>query len=132
MKDAFIKNCESSGVEIVYTGECMTTDTDYFSQATQAVANRAELLYYPCFQDTVPLLVGAARNAGFTGAIMGCDGRDGSDTTGLAAQFEDCYLCGFRLLYGHWRRRLRPLYLRGSGHGAAAAPEHGCGSLYQG
>ena len=132
LKDAFIENCEASGIEIVYTGECMTTDTDYFSQAAQAVASRAELLYYPCFQDTVPLLVGAARNAGFTGAIMGGDGRDGSDTTGLAAQFEDCYLCGFRLLYGHWRRRLRPLYLRGSGHGAAAAPEHGRGSLYQG
>lgn len=69
----------------------MTTDTDYSSQAAQAVASDAELLYYPCFLDTVPLLVGAARNAGFTGAIMGGDGWDGSDTTGLAAQFEDCY-----------------------------------------
>ena len=55
------------------------------------MASGAELLYYPCFLDTVPLLVGAARNAGFTGAIMGGDGWDGSDTTGLAAQFEDCY-----------------------------------------
>ena len=69
----------------------MTTDTDYSSQAAQAVASGAELLYYPCFLDTVPLLVGAARNAGFTGAIMGGDGWDGSDTTGLAAQFVDCY-----------------------------------------
>lgn len=84
LKDAFIENCEGSGIEIVYTGECMTTDTDYSSQA---VASGAELLYYPCFLDSVPLLVGAARNAGFTGAIMGGDGWDGSDTTGLAAQF---------------------------------------------
>lgn len=91
LKDAFIENCEASGIEIVYTGECMTTDTDYSSQASQAVASGAELLYYPCFLDTVPLLVGAARNAGFTGAIMGGDGWDGSDTTGLAAQFENCY-----------------------------------------
>ena len=91
LKDAFIENCEAGGIEIVYTGECMTTDTDYSSQAAQAVASGAELLYYPCFLDTVPLLVGAARNAGFTGAIMGGDGWDGSDTTGLAAQFEDCY-----------------------------------------
>ena len=132
LKDAFIENCEASGIEIVYTGECMTTDTDYSQQAAQAVASGAELLYYPCFLDTVPLLVGAAHNAGFTGAIMGGDGWDGSDTTGLAAQFEDCYLCGFRLLCRHRRRRLRPLYLRGSGHGVAAAPEHGRGSLYQG
>lgn len=91
LKDAFIENCEAGGIEIVYTGECMTTDTDYSSQAAQAVASGAELLYYPCFQDTVPLFVGAARNAGFTGAIMGGDGWDGSDITGLAAQFEDCY-----------------------------------------
>ena len=37
MKDAFIENCEASGIEIVYTGECMTTDTDYSSQAAQAM-----------------------------------------------------------------------------------------------
>ena len=37
MKDAFIENCEASGIESVYTGECMTTDTDYSSQAAQAV-----------------------------------------------------------------------------------------------
>ena len=66
LKDAFIENCEANGIEVAYTGECLTTDT-------------------------VPLLVGAARNAGCTGAIMGGDGWDGSDTTGLAAQFEDCY-----------------------------------------
>ena len=40
MKDAFIKNCEASGIEIVYTGECMTTDTDYSSQAAQAMGPR--------------------------------------------------------------------------------------------
>ena len=67
LKDAFIENCEANGIEVAYTGECMTTDTDYSSQAAQAVASGAELLYYPCFLDTVPLLVGAARNAGFTG-----------------------------------------------------------------
>ena len=91
LKDAFVENCEANGIEVAYVGECMTTDTDYSSQAAQAVASGADLLYYPCFLDTVPLLVGAARNAGFTGAIMGGDGWDGSDTTGLAAQFEDCY-----------------------------------------
>ena len=40
MKDAFIENCEASGIEIVYTGECMTTDTDYSSQAAQAMGPR--------------------------------------------------------------------------------------------
>lgn len=96
LKDAFVENCEANGIEVAYVGECMTTDTDYSSQAAQAVASGADLLYYPCFLDTVPLLVGAARNAGFTGAIMGGDGWDGSDTTGLAEQFDDCY--------GHYSR----------------------------
>ena len=91
LKDAFIENAEANGIQIVYTGECTTKDTDFSSQASQAVASGADFLYYPCFLDTVPLLVGAARNAGFTGAIMGGDGWDGADTTGLADKFENCY-----------------------------------------
>lgn len=91
LKDAFIENCEANGIEVAYVGECTTTDTDYSSQASQAVASGADFLYYPNFQDTVPLLVGAARSAGFTGAIMGGDGWDGADTSGMAAQFENCY-----------------------------------------
>ena len=90
LKDAFVENCESNGIEVAYVGECMTTDTDFSSQTAQAVASGAEFLYYPCFLDTVPLFVGAARNAGFTGIIMGGDGWDGSDTTGLADKFEGC------------------------------------------
>lgn len=91
LKDAFVENCEANGIEVTYTGECMTTDTDYSSQAAQAAASGAEFLYYPCFLDTVPLLVGAARNAGFTGIIMGGDGWDGADTTGLEDKFDNCY-----------------------------------------
>lgn len=91
LKDAFVENCKANDIEVTYTGECMSTDTDFSSQAAQAVASGAELLYYPCFLDTVPLFVGAARNAGFTGSIMGGDAWDGCDTTGLAAQFDDCY-----------------------------------------
>lgn len=91
LKDAFVENCEANGIEVTYTGECMTTDTDFSSQAAQAVASGAEFLYYPCFLDTVPLLVGAARNAGFTGTIMGGDGWDGADTTGLEDKFNGCY-----------------------------------------
>ena len=79
LKDAFIENCEANGIEVVYEGQCTTTDTDFTSQVSQVVASGAEFLYYPCFQDTVPLLVSQARSAGFTGAIMGGDGWDSSD-----------------------------------------------------
>ena len=91
LKDAFIENCEANGIEVVYEGQCTTADTDFTSQVSQVVASGAEFLYYPCFQDTVPLLVRQARSAGFTGAIMGGDGWDSSDTTGLESQFENCY-----------------------------------------
>ena len=91
LKDAFIENCEANGIEVVYEGQCTTADTDFTSQVSQVVASGAEFLYYPCFQDTVPLLVSQARSAGFTGAIMGGDGWDSSDTTGLESQFENCY-----------------------------------------
>ena len=35
LKDAFVENCEANGIEVAYVGECMTTDTDYSSQAAQ-------------------------------------------------------------------------------------------------
>ena len=91
LKDAFIENCEALGIEVVDTEQCVTTDTDFTSQLSKVVASGAEFLYYPAFQDTVPLVVNQARSAGFTGAIMGGDGWDSSDTTGLETQFDNCY-----------------------------------------
>jgi len=91
LKDAFVENAEADGIEVVYTGECTTTDTDFTAQVSQAVASGADYLFYPCFLDTVPLLVQQARDAGFDGIIMGGDGWDGSDTTGLESEFENCY-----------------------------------------
>ena len=91
LKDAFVENAEADGIEVVYTGECTTTDTDFTAQVSQAVASEADYLFYPCFLDTVPLLVQQARDAGFEGIIMGGDGWDGSDTTGLESEFENCY-----------------------------------------
>ena len=91
LKDAFIENAEANGIEVVYVGECTTKDTDFSSQTSQAVAKGADFLFYPAFLDTVPLLVGAARDAGFDGAIMGGDGWDGADTAGFEDKFENCY-----------------------------------------
>ncbi len=91
LKDAFIENAEANGIEVVYVGECTTKDTDFSSQTSQVVAKGADFLFYPAFLDTVPLLVGAARDAGFDGAVMGGDGWDGADTAGFEDKFENCY-----------------------------------------
>jgi branched-chain amino acid transport system substrate-binding protein len=91
LKDAFVENAEANGFEIVYTGECTTKDTDFTAQASQVVAAGADFLFYPAFLDTVPLLVQQVRDAGYEGVIMGGDGWDGSDTTGLESYFNKCY-----------------------------------------
>ncbi|WP_312442058.1 ABC transporter substrate-binding protein [Lacrimispora sp.] len=91
LKDAFIENAEANGIEVVYVGECTTKDTDFSSQTSQVVAKGADFLFYPAFLDTVPLLIGAARDAGFDGAVMGGDGWDGTDTAGFEDKFENCY-----------------------------------------
>ncbi len=91
LKDAFIENAGANGIEVVYVGECTTKDTDFSSQTSQVVAKGADFLFYPAFLDTVPLLIGAARDAGFDGAVMGGDGWDGTDTAGFEDKFENCY-----------------------------------------
>ena len=91
LKDAFVESAEALGIEIADVAECTTTDTDFTAQATNAVASGADFVFYPCFLDTVPLLVQQVRDAGFEGAIMGGDGWDGSDTTGLEDYFVNCY-----------------------------------------
>ncbi len=91
LKDAFIENAEAAGIEVVYTGECTTTDTDFTAQSSQAVASGADFVFYPAFFDTVPLFVQQIRDAGYTGIIAGGDGWDGADTTGLETYFDNCY-----------------------------------------
>lgn len=91
LKDAFIENADAYGLEVVYTGECTTTDTDFTAQASQAVASGADFVFYPAFFDTVPLFVQQIRDAGYTGVIVGGDGWDGTDTTGLESYFDGCY-----------------------------------------
>lgn len=91
LKDAFVESAKAEGIEIVATEECTTKDTDYTAQASKVVASGADFVYYPCFLDTVPLLVQQVREAGFEGAIAGGDGWDGSNTEGLETYFENTY-----------------------------------------
>ncbi len=89
--EAFKEAAQENGIEIVYEGQCTTKDTDFTAQVSQAVASGADMLFYPCFLDTVPLLVQQARDAGFTGAIVGGDAWDGCSTTGLETAFNNTF-----------------------------------------
>lgn len=70
---------------------CVTTDTDYTAQISKAIEQGAEVIIYPNNYDTVPNFVSQARDAGFTGPILGGDAWDGTDVTGYEAKFDNCY-----------------------------------------
>lgn len=91
LKDAFVENAPANGMEVVYSGECTSKDTDFSAQVSQVAASGADYLFFPCILDIVPLLVQQARAAGFEGIIMGGDAWDGADTTGLEDEFENTF-----------------------------------------
>ena len=69
--------------DVTYTHYgCVTTDTDYTAQIAKAIEQGAEVLIYPNNYDTVPNFVSQARDAGFSGPILGGDAWDGTDVTG--------------------------------------------------
>ena len=60
LKDAFIENAEANGLRSS-TWASAPQPIRTIPPGLQVVANGADFLFYPCFLDTVPLLVGAAR-----------------------------------------------------------------------
>ena len=78
--------------DVTYTHYgCVTTDTDYTAQITKAIEQGAEVLIYPNNYDTVPNFVSQARDAGFSGPILGGDAWDGTDVTGYESKFDNTY-----------------------------------------
>jgi branched-chain amino acid transport system substrate-binding protein len=70
---------------------CVTTDTDYTAQIAKAIEQGAQAIIYPNNYDTVPNFVQQARDAGFSGPILGGDAWDGTDVSGYESKFENCY-----------------------------------------
>ena len=91
LRNAFVTAAPDNGLTVSYQGEYTSTDTDFSSQAAQAAASGADLVYVAAQLDAAPLVVSALRNAGYEGAIMGGDAWDGCDTTGLEDKFNNCY-----------------------------------------
>ncbi len=78
--------------DVTYTHYgCVTTDTDYTAQIAKAIEQGAEVLIYPNNYDTVPNFVSQARDAGFSGPILGGDAWDGTDVTGYESKFDNTY-----------------------------------------
>lgn len=95
LRDSFEKAADQYDIEIVC--EQSTSDTgavDFSSQLATIAASGADVLFAPYYYDAVgPKIIPQAREAGFTGAIMGCDGFDGTQdyTTGDLSAYENVF-----------------------------------------
>jgi len=82
LRDAFVAAASDYGIEII--AEQSTSDTlavDFSSQMATIAASGAEVLFAPYYYDSVgPKIIPQAREAGFTGAIIGADGFDGTES----------------------------------------------------
>ncbi len=78
--DSFIAACERRGIEVVAEENTATMSAqDFTNQFTTMKNAGAELVYAIYYYDAVgPFLITQARAAGYTGAIMGGDGYDGT------------------------------------------------------
>ncbi|MBR0104930.1 MAG: ABC transporter substrate-binding protein [Firmicutes bacterium] len=81
--DAFEAAAAEYGLNIVAKeGSATTDDTDFSAQLTTIANSGAEALFAPYYYNAVgPYIVPQAREAGFTGPIIGADGYDGTLTT---------------------------------------------------
>ena len=81
LRDAFTAACEEYGVTIAAEESVATmTEVDYTNQFTKMVSAGAEVVFTPFYYDVMgPYLVNQARQVGFSGVILGCDGVDNTE-----------------------------------------------------
>ncbi len=83
MRDGFKVAAATLGLTIVKEeSSSSTSDTDFSTQLTNIKASGAEAIFVPYYYDAVgPYIVPQARQAGFTGMMIGADGWDGTEGT---------------------------------------------------
>jgi branched-chain amino acid transport system substrate-binding protein len=92
--ESFRDSSKEFGIEIVAAETSSTMDdVDFSAQLSKIAGSGAEILLVPYYYGTVALIVPQARQAGFTGAIVGADGWDGvqDKIEGNADAFENTY-----------------------------------------
>ncbi|MDR1834332.1 MAG: ABC transporter substrate-binding protein [Fusobacteriaceae bacterium] len=92
--ESFATACKSFGIEIVEKEISTTmTDVDYSAQLSKIKESGAEMIFLPYYYGTAALIVVQAREAGFTGALIGADGWSsiGTKVGDNVEMFKDCY-----------------------------------------
>lgn len=83
LRDAFTAAAGDLGIEIVAEESVASmAEVDYSNQFNKMVSSGAELVFTPFYYDVMgPYLVPQARQAGFSGVLLGADGVDNTETT---------------------------------------------------
>ena len=83
LRDAFTAASGELGLEIVAEESVASmAEVDYSNQFNKMVSAGAELVFTPFYYDVMgPYLVPQARQAGFSGVLLGADGVDNTETT---------------------------------------------------
>ncbi|MDR1832351.1 MAG: ABC transporter substrate-binding protein [Fusobacteriaceae bacterium] len=92
--ESFSVACKTFNIEIVAKEISTTmTDVDFSAQLTKIKESGAEMIFMPYYYGTAALMVVQAREAGYTGALVGADGWSSIETKieDNAALFENCY-----------------------------------------
>lgn len=92
--DTFKAEAAKLGLEVVYEGGFVKTDSDYSSQLTGAKNAGADLVFIPIYYDPASIILTQANQMGYAPKFFGVDGIDGilgieGFDTALA---EGCYL----------------------------------------
>lgn len=74
VKDKFVETAEANGMEAVAAESFSTGDKDFRAQMTKIAAAQPDAILLPIYYGEAGLAITAARSAGFTGTLMGCDG----------------------------------------------------------
>ncbi len=73
----FMAEAEELGLEVVYTGAFVNSDTDYSVQVQQAQAAGADIVFLPIYYQPASQILAEAQKQGYEPNFFGCDGMDG-------------------------------------------------------
>lgn len=92
--NTFKSEADKLGLEIVYAGAFVNTDSDYSTQLTAAQAAGADLVFIPIYYDPASIILTQANQMGYAPTFFAVDGLDGIlGIEGFDASLaEGCYL----------------------------------------
>jgi len=94
LKDAFIKECGSLGINICAVENFSMNSVDFQGQLGSIKDKNPDLIFVPSYYEIDGLIVQQARNLGISCPIVGTDSWSGiSDSTSDVSSLNNCFYC---------------------------------------